>query len=169
MDAIEAIRTRRSIRSYTSQLVPDELVKRLLEAAMSAPSAGNEQAWQFVVITDRSVLDDIPKLHPHSDMLKQATLAILVCGDLQQARHSNYWIQDCSAATQNLLLAAHASGLGAVWLGVYPLEDRVAKMRMLLGIPESIVPMALISIGYPAEHIEPAYRYDQLKVHTNHW
>ncbi len=169
MEALETILTRRSIRSYTAQPVPAELVQCLLEAAMSAPSASNEQAWQFVVISDRCLLDEIPKLHPYAEMLKQAPLAILVCGDLHQEHHRDYWVQDCSAATENLLLAAHASGLGAVWLGVYPDEDRVVKIRKLLGIPDDVTPMALISIGYPAEHVEPAHRYDPAKVHTNHW
>ncbi len=169
MDAIEAILSRRSIRKYTAEPVSDELVKQLLEAAMAAPSAGNQQPWQFVVIRDRQLLTQIPSIHPYSSMVPQASIAILVCGDRQLARMPEYWVQDCAAATQNLLLAAHAKGLGAVWLGVYPLEDRVAAFRRLLGLPESVTPMALISVGYPAEQKPRADRYDPVRVHVDNW
>ena len=169
MDALEAILTRRSIRQFTDQSVSEAVVEDLLRAAMSAPSAGNQQPWQFVVITDRELLDTIPSIHPYSAMLRQAPLAILVCGDEQLETHKGYWVQDCSAATQNLLLAAHARGLGAVWLGIYPRMDRVAGLRKLLGLPEHVVPMALVAIGHPAEHLPPAERYNAARVHRNRW
>ena len=169
MDAMEGILSRRSIRKYTAQPVPDEVVQELLEAAMSAPSAGNEQPWQFVVIRNRQVLDAIPKIHPYAQMVTEAPLAILVCGDLHLETHSGYWVQDCSAATQNLLLAAHAKGLGAVWLGVYPREQPVGDFRKLLALPEHVIPLALVSIGYPAEKKPRAERYDPAKVHNDHW
>lgn len=169
MDALEAILTRRSIRQFTDQSVSEAVVEDLLRAAMSAPSAGNQQPWQFVVITDREILDTIPSIHPYSAMLRQAPLAILVCGDEQLETHKGYWVQDCSAATQNLLLAAHARGLGAVWLGIYPRMDRVAGLRKLLGLPEHVVPMALVAIGHPAEHLPPAERYNAARVHRNRW
>ena len=169
MDAMEAILTRRSIRQYTDQSVADEVVTDLLKAAMAAPSAGNQQAWQFVVINEREILDEIPTIHPYSRMVKQAPLAILVCGDVALETNKGYWVQDCSAATQNLLLAAHANGLGAVWLGVYPMEQRVVDFRKLLGLPGHVVPLALVSIGYPAEEKSPANRFDPAKVHYNGW
>lgn len=169
MDAIEAILSRRSIRKYTSEPVPSEVVEELLKAAMSAPSAGNEQPWHFVVIDDRQILDEIPKFHPYSEMLKEALVAVLVCGDLKEEKHKGYWIQDCSACTMNMLIAAHAKGLGAVWLGIYPVEERVKGMRRLLGIPEHVVPLSLISIGYPAEKKPPSNRYNASKIHHNHW
>lgn len=169
MEAMEAILSRRSIRKYTEQPVPDEVIKELLEAAMSAPSAGNEQAWQFVVIKDRGILDQIPKYHPYSRMVKQASVAILVCGDLKSEKHKGYWVQDCSAATENLLIAVEAKGLGAVWLGVYPREERVAGIRKLLGLPEHIVPLSLIPIGHKGEKKPRANRYDASKVHYNRW
>ena len=140
MDAMEAILTRRSVRQYTDGSIPEDTINKLLEAAMSAPSAGNQQPWQYIVIDDRSVLDDIPKVHPYSGMLKQAPLAIVVCGDMDRERHKGYWVQDCSAATQNLLIAARALGLGAVWLGVYPLEDRIKGISQLLNLPQSVIP-----------------------------
>ena len=169
MDAMDAILSRRSIRRYTTQLVSEEIIKELLEAAMSAPSAGNEQPWHFVVIKERQILNEIPKFHPYSQMLKNAPLAILVCGDEQLQKYEGYWVQDCSAATQNILIAAQAKGLGAVWLGVYPVEDRVIGLRKLLGIPEHVIPFALISIGHPAEQKPRSDRYSDSRVHHNQW
>jgi nitroreductase len=169
MDTLNAIFTRRSIRKYTDKAVPEGLVTDLLKAAMAAPSAGNEQAWQFIVIRDRALLDAIPKFHPYSAMLKYASVAVLVCGDLTLEKYKGYWVQDCSAATQNLLLAATAQGLGAVWTAVYPLEDRVAGMRRLLGLPEHVVPLALVPLGFPAEQPGRADRFDQARIHHDRW
>ncbi len=169
MNDIEAILSRGSIRKYTSEHVPDQVVSELLEAAMAAPSARNEQPWHFVVINERKILDEIPKFHPYSQMLKQAPLAILICSDEKLERHKDYWVQDCSAATKNLLIAAHAKSLGAVWLGIYPREERVEGMRKLLDIPEHVIPFALISIGYPAERKPPANRFDESRIHYNKW
>jgi nitroreductase len=163
MDAMEAILTRRSIRKYTAQAVSDELIKELLQAAMSAPSAGNQQDWQFVVVRSRQMLDELGKVHPYAP-IGGAPLAILVCGDLQRESHQGFWTQDCAAATQNLLLAAHAKGLGAVWCGCYPREARAAALRKLLGLPEYVVPLALVVIGYPAEKKGREDRYDPAKV-----
>jgi len=168
MDAMEAILSRRSIRRYTSEKVSDHLIKELLEAAMNAPSASNEQPWHFIVIDDRKILEEIPKFHPYSSMLREAPLAILVCVDLNLGTEG-FLVQDGSAATQNLLIAAHAKGLGAVWLGVYPLKERISGMRKLLGIPERILPLALISVGYPAERISRVNRYQASRLHTNRW
>ena len=169
MDAMEAILTRRSVRTYTDAPVPEDVTKALLEAAMSAPSAGNQQPWQFVVIDDRDTLNAITGVHPYANMLKHAPLAIVVCGDLARERFNGFWVQDCSAATQNLLVAARARGLGAVWLGVYPLEDRVTGIRDLIGLPESIIPLAVVSIGYPAMAQGPVDRYEEERIHRNRW
>jgi len=168
MDAMEIILTRRSIRKYTEQPVSDEVLKELLEAAMCAPSAGNRQPWCFVVINDRKILDDIPNYHPYAQMLKEAPAAILVCCD-SDLQMGDYGVQDCSAATQNILLAAHAKGLGAVWLGVYPTEVRVTDIKRLLNLPENIIPISLISVGYPAEQKSPPDHYRADRVHYNHW
>ena len=117
MDAIDALLTRRSIRKYTKEPVSDEAIKMLLEAAMAAPSAGDQQPWHFIVIRDRAILDEIPKLHPHAQMVKEAPVAIVVCGDERSVKYKDFWPQDCAAATQNLLLAAHAkNGSFATWL-----------------------------------------------------
>ena len=169
MDAMEAILTRRSVRSYKADQIPEALIKSLLDAAMSAPSAGNQQPWQFVLIDDRKMLLEITKVHPYASMLSHAPLAIVVCGDLSRERFKGYWVQDCSAATQNLLIAARAQGLGAVWLGVYPLSDRVGGIRRILGLPEDIVPLAVVSMGYPVVAQSPADRYEESRIHRNGW
>ncbi|MTV48789.1 nitroreductase family protein [Heliobacillus mobilis] len=166
---MDAILSRRSVRTYTDQPVADELVKELLEAAMSAPSAGNEQPWHFIVIKDRQLLDEIPKFHPYAGMVKQAPLAILVCGDETLEKYKGFWVQDCSAATQNILVAAQAKGLGAVWVGLYPEEGRVKALRDLLGIPEQVIPLALIPLGYPAEQLPPANRFNPKRIHKDRW
>ncbi len=174
MDAMDAILSRRSIRKYTDQAVPEEMIKTLLEAAMSAPSAGDQRPWRFVVIDDRRMLDEITTIHPYSAMLKEAPVAILICYDeqlveLEVVRKEPWWVQDCSAATENLLIAAQATGLGAVWLGVYPTEERAADIRKLVGAPDHITPFSLISLGFPAEQKPREDRYDDSKVYRNRW
>lgn len=169
MDAMTAILTRRSVRQFTKRLVPDDVIQNILKAATSAPSAGNQQPWHFIVITERSILDQIPNVHPYSKMLKQAPVAILTCGAMALEKHKGFWVQDCSAATQNILLAARALGLGAVWLGVYPREDRVIGLRQLLGIPENVIPLALVAIGYTDVSQEAVDRFEVERIHRNKW
>lgn len=167
---MKAITSRRSIRKYTNQAVSDEQIKILLEAAMSAPSAGNEQPWHFIVIKDRQLLDEVPKYHPYSSMIKQAPVAVLVCADTKLNKYNmDYWVQDCAAATENLLVAVADQGLGAVWLGVYPGQERVAGLRQLFNVPEKVIPFALVPIGYPAEHKDPENRYREDRIHLNRW
>jgi nitroreductase len=169
MDALEAIHTRRSIRQYQDQAVPEELVEKLLVAAMSAPSARNAQPWQFVVITDRKMLQEVPKILTNAPMAEHALLGILVCGDLRLELSPGYWVVDCAAAVQNMLLAAHALGLGAVWTGVYPREDRMAGLQRLAGLPEQVMAHSLVILGYPAEQQPPQDRYRPQRVHRNGW
>jgi nitroreductase len=169
MDTMTAILTRRSIRRYKAKPIAQEVITDLLKAAMSAPSAGNERPWHFIVLTDRSLLDEIPKFHPYSAMLRQASVAILVCGDPSLEKHAGYWVLDCSTAAENLLLAAHAKGLGAVWCGVYPTADRVENMKKLLGLPAPVIPFALIPLGFPDEFKEGEDRFDPSRVHQNGW
>jgi nitroreductase len=138
METLTAIQTRRSIRKYQDRPVPDALVEKLLAAAMSAPSARNGQPWHFVVIDDRSILAEIARLCPNAKMAEHAPLAILVAGDLDLEGSPGYWVVDCAAAVQNLLLAAHALGLGAVWTGVYPGQERMERLGRLAGLPERI-------------------------------
>ncbi len=169
MDAIEAIHTRRSIRKYTSQPVSDDIIRELLAAAMMAPSAGNAQPWHFVVIKERQTLDAIAAFHPYAKMLTNAPAAILICGDPTLEKYKGRWMLDCSAATQNLLLAAHAKGLGAVWIGIYPEANRIEPIQKLLTLPEHIIPVSLISIGYPAEQKPTPERFNAERIHYDHW
>ena len=170
MEVYEAIHTRRSIRKYTRQQVSPEIVDKVLRAAMAAPSAANRQQWCFLVINDRAILDETAKVVPPFTMLKEATLGILVCGDLTKVNPgSTIFVQSCSAAVQNILLAAHASGLGAVWLGVHPLPDRVDALKKQFSLPDTVAPFAFVSIGHPAEQKPPEDRYQAAAVHLNKW
>ena len=169
MDSIDYILTRRSIRKYTKQAIPDEVIKELLEAGVSAPSAWNQQPWQFIVIDNREVLDEASQVLPNGKLLKDANKAILVCGDLNLETHKGYWPIDCSAATQNILLAAHSKGLGACWLGIYPREERVENLKKLFKTPEHIIPFSVISLGFPDEESKKVDRYDDSKIHKNTW
>lgn len=169
MDLFEAIRTRRSIRAYARRDVGNDAVETILRAGMAAPSAGNEQPWEFLLIENRQTLGRISEAHPYAEMVSHAPLAILVCGNLMRVRHRDFWIQDLAAATQNMLLAAHALGLGSVWVGVHPREKRVAELRAVIALPEEIVPFAILPIGYPAEPKPPEDRYDQHRVYRERW
>lgn len=169
METREAIRTRRSVRIFESRAVGRELLTEVAAAAMQAPSAGNQQPWHFVIVDDRAQLLRIPEFHPYAQMAETAPAAILVCGDLNLEQRKGYWVQDCAAATQNMLLAAHDLGLGAVWTGIYPREDRIAGARRLFDLPDSVVPFSLVFLGYPAECPPPENRFREDRLHWNRW
>lgn len=169
MDTLTAISTRRSIRKYQDKEVPKELIEQVLRAAMQSPTAGNGQTWRFIVINDKQILKKVPSFSPFAEMAKNAPCAILVCGDPSVSRYPDLWPQDCSAATQNILLAAHELGLGAVWTASYPWKDRMDGYSKLLQIPEGIIPFCLIPIGYPAEEKGKDDRFDKKKMHENRW
>jgi nitroreductase len=169
MDTIKAIHTRRSVRNYQDKPIAEELITKILAAGMAAPSARNQQPWEFVVITDKNTLEKIPTINPFTQMALKAPLAILICGNLELETASGYWVIDCAAATQNMLLCAHALGLGGVWTGTYPNEDRMDGYTELLGIPESVIPHSLIVIGYPAEQPTPEDRFKPDRIHYNQW
>ena len=169
MDVLEAIRTRRSIRKYIDKPVPQDLVQKLLAAAMQAPSARNQQPWQFVVIEDKSTLAKVPEIMPNAAMASKAPLAILICGDLDLEKSPGYWVVDCAAAMENLLLAAHALGLGAVWTGVYPRQQRMEGLGQLVGLPKNVIAHSLVVLGYPDEQVQAADRYRQERVHQERW
>ncbi|HQC42482.1 MAG TPA: nitroreductase family protein [Verrucomicrobiota bacterium] len=168
---LDCIFGRRSIRLYTDKSVDEESIQTLLQAAMAAPSARACDPWRFLVLTQRNVIDSVSELLPYGKMLKMAPLAIVVCGDITKAHSQSlsYMLQDCSAATENILIAAHVLGLGGVWLGVHPNEDRMAGIRKLFTLPEEIIPVNVLSIGYPAEVKEPRTRYNAEYVHHNRW
>jgi nitroreductase len=169
MDALEAIFTRRSIRRFRDDSVSEELTQKLVAAAMQAPSARNQQAWQFVVIDDRAILAAAAAKMPNAAMAAHAPLGILVCGDLSLEKSPGYWVVDCAAAVENLLLAAHALGLGAVWTGVYPRQERMDVLRQLVGLPENVVAHTLIVLGHPAEQPHATSRYLPERVRRNRW
>lgn len=168
---IENIMTRTSIRQFTDQPVALDTLNDIVKAGMAAPSAVNAQPWAFVVITEKEMLDSLNAVHSHSN-LKTATAAIIVCGNMEKAMEGDgreFWVQDCSAATENILLAAHAYGLGAVWCGVYPIADRVKAVQGVLGMPETIVPLNIITMGYPAENPTPKDKFNKDNIHYQKW
>jgi nitroreductase len=169
MDLMDAIIKRRSIRQYADKPVEDEKITEILKAAMYAPSARNYQSWHFVVCNKREILDEIPNVHPYAEMAKQATAAILVCGDLTIEPSVEYNAVNCSAATQNILLSAHNLGLGSVWLGVYPRKERMEGLTKLFNLPEDIIPVSLVMLGYPNEMKSTPERFRQDRVHLNEW
>ena len=161
---LDNIATRTSIRDYEARPVEKEKVEKMLRAAMAAPTAMNKQPWHFVVVEQRSVLDSLAGANPNAKMLLKAPLAIVVCGDMDKVIEGggrDFWIQDASAATENLLLAAHAMGLGAVWMGAYPSEERCKAISATLSLPDNLVPLNMIVIGYPAEHPQPKDKFKE--------
>lgn len=167
---LDNIATRTSIRDYAARPVEKEKVEKMLRAAMAAPTAMNRQPWHFVVVDKREVLDALAESSPNAKMLKKAALAIVVCGDMDKAIEGggrDFWIQDASAASENLLLAAHAMGLGAVWTGTYPSEERVAAVSKVLSLPSNIIPLNTIVIGYPAEHPQPKDKFKKENISYN--
>jgi nitroreductase len=169
VDIFEAVFTRRSVRSFLPAPVSGEQVQTMLEAAMAAPSAGNAQPWEFIVVTDRALLDAIPGIHPYAAMCRQAPLAFLVCADTGREKYPGFWVQDCSAAVQNLLLAARGLGLGAVWTGIHPVAEREAAFRELFGLPAGVVPLALVPVGHTSLPQGRKDRFEAARVHRNRW
>lgn len=169
METYEALISRRSIRRYEYQELPDTSIEKLLTAAMHAPSSKNLQPWHFIVIRDRKNLEAITAFHPFSKMLHKASAAILVCGDTTLNPEEKYLLQDCSAATQNLLLAAHDMGLGGVWLGINPRPERMEGMRQLCQLPDHIIPISLVSIGYPLASKPQPERYQPERIQQEVW
>ncbi|MDR2820333.1 MAG: nitroreductase family protein [Desulfovibrio sp.] len=168
MDIFETLFTRRSIRKYTQESVTDEDVGLLLKAAMLAPSANNRQPWHFVVVRDKKTREALAARHPYAKMAAEAPVVIVVCGDVADGI-GGYWVQDCSAATQNLLLAARGKNLGTVWCGVYPVDDRVAVVREILNLPAGIMPLGLVVLGHPAQPFSEAHRFNESKIHHDMW
>ncbi len=170
--AIETIMTRTSIRDFQDKPVEEEKVESMLRAAMAAPTAVNKQPWRFIVIKEKKTLKAISENFNSMKMAEKAPLAIVVCGDLKAAldgEGTDYWVQDASAATENLLLAAHSLGLGAVWCGIYPIKQRVGLLKEMLDIPDDIIPLNVIPIGYPAETPEPKDKWNPSKIHYEKW
>jgi nitroreductase len=169
MDALHAIHNRRSIRQFHGEPVEDHLVEEVIAAGMMAPSAGNEQPWHFVVLKKRKLLRAISKNHLYASVVEKAPVAILVCGDLALDRYGGYWAADCAAATQNMLIAAHALSLGSLWIGLHPRPQRVADIRAIITLPETVVPFSLVVLGYAAEEKSMEVRFDVSRIHQDQW
>ena len=169
---LETIMTRTSIRQYKDQPVEKEKIEAMLRAGMAAPTAVNAQPWHFVVVSDKAKLGELAAANPHAGMLKSAPLAIVVCGDMTKAMEGKgrqFWIQDCSAATENILLAAHAQGLGAVWTALYPMEERIQPVSEALKLPDTLIPLCTVVIGYPAEQQKPKDKWKPENVSYNEY
>ena len=171
MDVIEAIMSRRSVRKFLDQPVGDGVLEQLIGAGMVAPSAHNEQPWHFVVIEDRAMLEEITRIHKYAQMLKESPVALAICAEitLVQDPAVDFWVQDCAAATENVLLAANGLGLGACWLGIHPRVQRKAAISKLLKLPENVEPFSIIALGYPAKQEKSADRFKPERIHKNYW
>ncbi|MEF3255226.1 MAG: nitroreductase family protein [Deferribacterales bacterium] len=167
MDVIEAIETRRSIRTFKNDKIEPEKIEKLLSLAMCAPSAGNEQPWHFIIVDDEKIKNDIATIHPYAKMLFEAPMGIIVLGDVNLEKYKGYWIQDCTAAIMNILTAAPAFDLQTVWCGIYPTEERVKEIRDYFKLPENIIPLALIVIGYSDRKGFKVDRFKKERVHYN--
>lgn len=170
--ALECIMTRTSVRSYTDAAVPDSVVEKLLRAGMAAPSAANQQPWEFVVITEDAIKDSIASSFKWAKMTKDAPLAIVVCGDMDNLMKDDqtfggFWTLDCSAVSENMLLAAHAMGLGGVWCGVYPVKEREETLRAILNLPANLSPLSLLVFGYPEAKGTPKDKWKPERIHYN--
>lgn len=171
-EALDAIFERKSVRKFIDKKIENDKLELLLKAGMAAPSALNHQPWKFILVDDRKLLDQLADKLPYAKMLSSAKAAILVCGDIEKALQDweqDFWIQDCSAATENILVAAQALGLGAVWTALYPSIDRVNIARVILNIPENIMPLNVIPIGYPTGKEKPIDKWDASNIHYNSW
>jgi len=170
-ERLDFIFGRRSIRVFAPGDVDDATVTRLLEAAMAAPSAVAKDPWRFVEVRDRRTLERMAAVLPNGQMIATAAVGLVVCGDLEVAhdRQLSYLLQDCAAAIQNLLLAGHLLGLGCCWLGVHPREERIRAIRQLLSIPERVIPVSCVAVGWPGEAKEPRTRYQESYIHRGRW
>ena len=169
MELYKGLMTRRSIRAYTADKIEYHVVEDIIKAGMYAPSAVNCQPWHFMIIDDREIFQKIMDIHPYSSMLKGAQYAILVMGDEKLQHGPGYWVVDCAAVTQNILLAAHSKGIGSVWVGLHPREQRKEGIKKLFDLPDHIHPFSIISLGYPDEEKEQPDRFRKDRIHYNQW
>ncbi|GFN35744.1 nitroreductase family protein [Tepidimicrobium xylanilyticum] len=169
MDVLEAIFTRRSIRRFTGEPIKEEDLRTILKAGFQAPSAHNYEPREYVVVRDKDVLDRIAEFHKYAKMLPKAGCGIIVCGDKEKQPEIGFLVEDCSASIQNMLLAAHGLGLGAVWCGLYSVEKLIKSMADVLELPDNLIPIGMVVVGVKAEDKEPIDRFDENKVHFDKW
>ncbi|MEG1255429.1 nitroreductase family protein [Clostridium sp.] len=166
---MDEILERKSIRKYTEKSISDEQMEEILRAAMASPSAGNQQPWDFIVVRSKETMNDIMKVSQHAAPLKSAPVAIVVCGDEAKEKYKGYWVQDCSAAVENILLKVTEMGLGAVWIGVYPEQDRVDGLKRIFNLPDTVIPLAVVPVGYAAEDKADVDRFNKDRIHYEIW
>lgn len=169
---LSCIMTRTSVRDYSDRQVDDSTINRILRAGMAAPTAANQQPWQFVVITEQNLKDSITAAFEYTKMVEHCSFAVVVCGDMDNLFTGDlpvggFWVEDCSAASENMLLAAHALGVGGVWCGIYPLKEREKKLRTILNLPANLTPLNVLAFGYPAQHPTPKDKWQPAKIHYN--
>ncbi len=169
---IDCIMTRASVRSYTGEQINDSIVNKILRAGMAAPTAANQQPWYFVVINEQSLKDSITAAFEYTKMVENCSFAVVVCGDMDNLFKGDipdggFWVEDCSAASENMLLAAHALGVGGVWCGIYPLKDREQRLRSILNLPSNLTPLNVMAFGYPSQQVAPKDKWDPAKIHYN--
>ncbi len=170
MELYEGLISRRSIRKYTGDKILEKDILEMVRAGMYAPSANNKRPWHFLIVDDREAIGRIIKFHPYAKMLEHASHAIVVCGDEKLESSKGYYLLDCSASVQNILLAAHSMGHGAVWLGIEPRAERKKAVKEIFGLPEHIQPLAIISIGVPASLPQTLPdRFEPEKIRRNYW
>lgn len=169
MNVIETICNRRSIRTFTEKPIASDTMKNLLTAAMYAPSAGNQRPWEFITITEYDTKRELKAALPNGGMLPQCDTAIAVCADLRKEVYPGFWVQDCSAAVQNILLSATSLGLGSVWLGVHPMEEWSAKVGDILNLPEKVKPFGIVALGYSSQEVTRPERFDDRLIHSEKW
>ncbi len=171
-EVLECIMTRASVRKYKPETVNDSVMTKVLKAGMAAPTAANQQAWHFVVITNQALKDSITDAFQWTKMVRDCAFAVVVCGDMSRLfegdrEDGGFWTLDCSAASENMLLAAHALGLGGVWCGIYPEEDRMSRLSAILNLPPNLRPLNILSFGYPETTVAPKQKWDPEKVSYN--
>jgi nitroreductase len=169
VDILEAILTRRSVRSFTGDPVGEEDLKSILKAGFAAPSAHNYQPWHFIVIKDNKTLEKMAEFHTYGKMLPKAGCAIVVCGDKEKQPEVGFLVEDCSASIENMLLAAHGLGYGAVWCGLYPMTQLVEDTTRLLNLPGNIIPVGVMPVGCKKEDRKAIDKYDESKIHWEKW
>lgn len=168
---LEYINTRCSTRVFEDKTITREDLDKIIRSAFTAPSACNLQPWHFIVVTDEDTLRDMVDVHPYAAMFKSAKAAVIVCGDMDKTikNHEEFWVQDCSAATENILIAAHTLGIGSVWTGIYPVMERCEFLKNYFDMPDNITPFSLIALGYPGEKEIVKDKFDDNKVHYDKW
>jgi nitroreductase len=171
-DALSVIHSRKSVRHYNGEPVSKEDLTTLMKAGMAAPTAVNKQPWVFIAVTDDATLLKLAQGLPYTKMIVKSRACIVVCGDMNKTLSGierEFWIQDCSAASENILLAAEAIGLGAVWSGIYPLQERIDHVRKVLGLPDTVIPLNVIAVGHPTGVEKPQDKFNQSNIHWEKW